>query len=481
MMATAEEESGPEAIVEVAMGFMASKHFFVANEIGLFTALADGPATLEQVAERADVPARTLRIVADAMVALGFLEREENAYRNGAAADAFLSGRGQMNMAPMLRFLNAISYPGWVGLERAVRTDGPVWEALTDEQQAIFSEGVEAITAGAAHALADAYDFGRHQRLLDIGGGTGSFLVAILSAHTALEGTLFELAEVAEIAKRKLAASPVADRVSVTTGSAFEDELPGGHDAVLLANLVHYFLPERNIELVRRVRAAVEPRRAAAPRRFLDRPDAHTAAAGGTHGWGVPLGGRGRRLQRGGDERLARRGRLAPRRKAATRRTAERYRRRGRLGRAVDWPARDPPGWSPPSGSSRNKLTSVRALQGYAEPAVRPRREGPLTAQGHPRAIFKRAIERGNVLIAEMAAREIGNLTLEEALQLVCLYAEAEPAKFERAALRWHARYVTEGKAVSLLKTQLALSALAELRAEEREAATKMLTELVRP
>jgi hypothetical protein len=59
------------------------------------------------------------------------------------------------------------------------------------------------------------------------------------------------------------------------------------------------------------------------------------------------------------------------------------------------------------------------------------------------------------------------------------VYIEKEPIKFERAALRWLARYVTEGKAVSLLKAQLALSALAELRAGEREAAAKMLTKLV--
>jgi hypothetical protein len=64
---------------------------------------------------------------------------------------------------------------------------------------------------------------------------------------------------VAEIAEQKLAASPVADRISVVPGNALEDELPSGHDAVLLANIVHYFLPGRNIELVRRVRAAVEP------------------------------------------------------------------------------------------------------------------------------------------------------------------------------------------------------------------------------
>jgi hypothetical protein len=100
-----------------------------------------------------------------------------------------------------------------------------------------------------------------------------------------------------------------------------------------------------------------------------------------------------------------------------------------------------------------------------------------MTAQGHPRAIFKRAIEHGNVLVAEMTARELGRITLVEALQLVCLYAEAEPAKFERAALRWHARLVTE-RAPSLLRAQVALAAQAELRTGS-EAAKQLLLGLV--
>src|SRR5580765_59075 len=103
-----------------------------------------------------------------------------------------------------------------------------------------------------------------------------------------------------------------------------------------------------------------------------------------------------------------------------------------------------------------------------------------MTAQGHPRAIFSRAIERSNLVAAEASAREIERLTLEEALRLLFLYAEKEPIKYERAALRWLARYVTDGKGVSLLKAQLALSALAEMRAGEREAAAKLLIELAR-
>jgi hypothetical protein len=77
-----------------------------------------------------------------------------------------------------------------------------------------------------------------------------------------------------------------------------------------------------------------------------------------------------------------------------------------------------------------------------------------------------------------VSAREVGNLTLEEALRLLFLYAEKEPIKYDRAARRWLAHYVTEGKAVSLLKAQLAVAALAELRGGEREQAAKLLVEL---
>ena len=101
---------------------------------------------------------------------------------------------------------------------------------------------------------------------------------------------------------------------------------------------------------------------------------------------------------------------------------------------------------------------------------------GPLTPQGHPRAIFKRAIERGNVTIAEATAREFA-LSLEEALRLVLLYAAYEPAKLERAALRWFRRWLDEGEAVTLLTAQLTL---AELRAGGVEQAATLLRQVGR-
>ena len=79
-------------------------------------------------------------------------------------------------------------------------------------------------------------------------------------------------------------------------------------------------------------------------------------------------------------------------------------------------------------------------------------------------------------MIAEATAREI-RLTLEEALRLLFLYAEHDPIKFERAALRWFGRYLSE-REPGLLRAQIALAALSELRAGS-EAAGAMLVKLL--
>ena len=111
----------PDPIMRIAMGFMAAKHLFVANEIGLFTGLARGPATIQELAAICGIPPRTAGISADAMVSLGLLERDGDRYRNCDTAAAFLAGQPGPNLWPMPRFWNRISYPGWLAVEDAVR------------------------------------------------------------------------------------------------------------------------------------------------------------------------------------------------------------------------------------------------------------------------------------------------------------------------------------------------------------------------
>lgn len=248
----------PESILQVASGFMAAKHLFVANEIGLFDNLASGPATLDSLAESTGIARPQVRILADALVALGLIECHGNQYQNGPVAAAFLSGAGPSDLRPLLRFWDHLAYPMWTQLETAIRTgQGQGTMALSGEQQRIFSEGVEAIQAPPAMALPTAYDFNRHRRVLDLGGGTGSWLIALLRHYPFLEGTLFELPNAAAIAQQRLVRDHCARRVQVVEGNFFKDPVPSDHDAVLIANVMHLLSPAHNLELLRRTRAHV--------------------------------------------------------------------------------------------------------------------------------------------------------------------------------------------------------------------------------
>ena len=249
----------PEPIMRLASGFMAAKHMFAASELGLFEALADSPGTIDGLAARTGLTRRAARISADAMVALGLLERDGDTYRNSQTAATFLAGTTPADLRPFLRFWDRISYPAWRGLADALGR-GPAQEIfeLDDALQEVASAGMEAILAGPARALAAGYDFSGHRRLLDVGGGTGSWSIAVVASHPQIRATVFELPTVADIARRRVATAGLTARIDVDAGDVMSGDLPSGHDVFLLANLVHYWSAEENQSLLRRLRSVAQ-------------------------------------------------------------------------------------------------------------------------------------------------------------------------------------------------------------------------------
>jgi ubiquinone/menaquinone biosynthesis C-methylase UbiE len=248
---------GPEQIMKIASGFMAAKHLFAASELGLFEALADSPADIGALAARTGLTVRAARISADAMVALEVLVREGDTYRNGPAAAQFLSGRTQADLRPFLRFWDKISYRTWTALAEALGSGPPteIFE-LDDDLQTIASAGIEAVLAGPAAALPNVVDFVAARRLLDIGGGTGSWSIAAARACPTLQATVLDLPVVADLARARVTDAGLSDRIHVVVGDATSDDFPTGHDVFLVANLVHYWSPDENRVFLARVRRA---------------------------------------------------------------------------------------------------------------------------------------------------------------------------------------------------------------------------------
>jgi hypothetical protein len=126
------------------------------------------------------------------------------------------------------------------------------------------------------------------------------------------------------------------------------------------------------------------------------------------------------------------------------------------------------------------RLRALLAL-GSSAPTGPREEKAKLTSQGHPRAVFQRAVERGNLLTAEMTAREIGVLSLEDALRLTVLVAEKAPARLEAFTSRWLRRYLEEHSTISAVEVGFVSSSLQALSDERtRQAAAAALDRFAR-
>ena len=261
MKTTAHDVVPPDRIFEIAQGFMASKHLFAASVLGVFEALGEGPVDLDGLAARTGLIRRAARISADAMVALGLLERHGDRYANSPVAAKFLSGATPPDLRPLLTFWDRLSYPAWEDLAGALGRGRPAREIFEIDEALVpvMSAGIAAATAAACHALPEAAGLPAESRVLDIGGGTGSWSIALAAADPTLTASLLELPDVARIAREQLRTTAYADRIDVHIGDVLVDDLPRGFNAFLLANLVHYFTPETNRSILHRIRAAAEP------------------------------------------------------------------------------------------------------------------------------------------------------------------------------------------------------------------------------
>lgn len=248
-------------VVAVAREFMRSRVVLTAAELNLFTRLDGQPKTAASLAEELEADRRATERLLDALVALGLLGKAEGRYRLSAAA-AVLSSRHPESARPLLLHL-AHLWGEWSQLTETVRQgSNPRRRASTDPAEGRLEAFIQAMRVNArklSEEMAGAYDFGRFRRLLDIGGGPGTYTNAFLRRHAGLRGVLFDLPQVIALARENLAADGLLDRVELVPGDFYRDELPGGCDGAWLSAIVHQNSPEQNLDLFRKIHRALAP------------------------------------------------------------------------------------------------------------------------------------------------------------------------------------------------------------------------------
>lgn len=235
-------------LMQLLAGFRVTQAIHVAATLRIPDLLADGPRSVDELAESAGADSTALYRLLRALAAVGIFQ--EDGDRRFSLTP--LSERLRSDVPASLRDWALLMgrpyfWRSWGNLEHSIRTgenafrslhgtDVWAWRAGEPEESAIFDGAMKALTGAANQAILDAYDFGQFGTIVDVGGGNGALLASILGEHPAARGILFDQPHVVDKAGDVL--KPVADRVETVAGSFFES-VPAGGDAYVLKMIIH--------------------------------------------------------------------------------------------------------------------------------------------------------------------------------------------------------------------------------------------------
>ena len=254
---------------DLAAGFVYSQVLLAACRLGLFGILGERPQSLEVVARRVGLTPDAAARLLEAAVALDLASvRGPNRYGLGETGAAIAGDPGiramvehhalfYADMADPVALLRGETSPSLRAYWAYARSSDP--STLPDGAVAAYSTLMAASQTLIAEQVTSAYDFGRHRRLLDVGGGEGAFVAAVARACPRIAFELFDLPAVAARAERALSGLGLAHRVTVTGGDFTRDPLPRDADVVTLVRVLHDHDDTVANALLRNVRNSVAP------------------------------------------------------------------------------------------------------------------------------------------------------------------------------------------------------------------------------
>jgi precorrin-6B methylase 2 len=267
-----EHSPNPEQILQIGLGFWASKTLLSAVELELFTVLSGTKLTGEAIAAKLGLHDRSRFDFLDALVALGLLPRTGSGtgavYANTPDTAIFLDKSSPGYLGGILEMANARLYSFWGSLTEALHTGQPQNEIKTGapglfegvyadpERLQVFLDGMQGVQLGAFNALCASLDLSAHHRFCDIGGGNGTLAAMVAAANPQLTGVSFDLPPVAPVAQANLARHGVDDRVTVAIGDFFVDGFPPA-DVYFMGNILHDWSEAQKQSLLDKAYAAL--------------------------------------------------------------------------------------------------------------------------------------------------------------------------------------------------------------------------------
>ena len=261
-------------VLQTAFGFWNSKVLLTAVEFRLFSVLGPRKLTGAELGAELKLHPRGIADFLDALVAMGFLQREGDGpaarYANNETGALYLDEASPRYVGGILTMLNARLFKYWDDLPTALRTGQPqnevkrgapgIFEALYADPLKLeqFLNGMTGLSRMNFEVFAEKFDFKHYKTLCDVGGATGLLCMEVATRHPHLQCTSFDLPVVEPVARKAIAARGLSGRVRTASGNFFEDPLPRA-DVITMGMILHDWNLERKLQLIRAAYDALPP------------------------------------------------------------------------------------------------------------------------------------------------------------------------------------------------------------------------------
>lgn len=255
-------ESRAETIERLGAAVYPSFAMVAGMQLDVFTPLANGPLSAEQIADAIGVGAVKLGALLYALAGTGLLSVKDDLFSNSAEADRFLV-RGRPTYIGARHSAYSRRWRSMLQVAETIRTGSPQgkldYRSMSTAELESFYRETYTEAAAAGRYLIEQQDFSRYRRLVDVGGGSGGLAVAIAQACPGLQVTVADLPSTTPITDRYVADAGATDRVRVVTADIVSAPPPGSYDIAILRGLLIVLTPEQARRTLQNVSQVIEP------------------------------------------------------------------------------------------------------------------------------------------------------------------------------------------------------------------------------
>lgn len=252
-----EQTDAVKELLELMAAYQKSQVLFTFVELGIADLLSAEALPAEKIAAAKDIDSLAMERFLNAAVVTGLLTKNQDVYKTAPLAEKFLVPSGEFYLGGQVTRHRKRSAPAWTKLTESLRA----WSYGDEEREMPEDDdqGAEAMTEqhnlALLHgtALAEAFDFSKYKKILDLGGGTAANSIALCRKYPHLQSTVFDLPENAKLAGELVQKSQMWERISVAAGDFKKDALPGDFDLVILANFMAVAEAEANLKLLKKL------------------------------------------------------------------------------------------------------------------------------------------------------------------------------------------------------------------------------------